>query len=406
MRMPSLLLLLILGLAPGFAANANAASYDVLFSARFVPAEGHALASMEVSQNDGALTLLDLNAPGPRFSHFEGDGEITRQGTRLIWQVPAGGGRLHYRVLVDRKRGSDHDALMTASWAVMRLDNLFPAARVRSAIGAFSRSSLRLEGPAGWSFESPYGPAIETVAVDVRGRRFTRPVGWLTAGDIGVRRSVIADREIAIAGPRGESFRRMDMLAFLHWTLPELARVAPSLPSRVLIVGGSDAMWRGGLSAPNSLYVHPSRPLLSGNSTSTLLHELMHVAMHGTGAPGDDWIVEGIPEYYSLVILLRTGGISGERFERALEWQQRWAQREDARLADPSSGANTARAVLLFRDLDVELAASGGRLDRVVAKLFGAGAVSRERLAELLEAELGRPSQVLERALRAAPEQG
>ncbi|MFU8815699.1 MAG: hypothetical protein ACNA7W_10165, partial [Pseudomonadales bacterium] len=315
MRILLLLLSLTLACAPAATLGAQPQSYDVLFSARFVPHEGHAEATIEVTRNNGALMQLDLNAPAPRFSGFTGDGEVSRQGRRLVWQVPANGGKLHYRVLVDRKRGTGYDALMTDDWVVMRLDNLFPAARVRSTAGAFSRSTLSFDGPSGWSFESPYGPAAEPLAVAARGHRFTRPVGWLAAGDLGIRRTVIAGRDIAIAGPRGENFRRMDLLAFLHWTVPELVRIAPSLPSRVLIVGGSEAMWRGGLSGPASLYVHPARPLLSGNSTSTFLHELMHVAMQGRGAPGDDWIVEGIPEYYSLVILLRTGGINGERFE-------------------------------------------------------------------------------------------
>jgi hypothetical protein len=406
MRMPlplmSILALLALLAEPSVAASSR--PYDVQFSARFVPAQGYAEASIEVAQADGLLTLLDFNAPGSRFSRFDGDGDVSRDGQRLIWQVPAAGGRLQYRVAVDHKRrGGAHDARLTEAWAVMRLDNLFPAARAVAAPGAHSRSILHLQGPAGWSFETPYGRSNEPVEVEPRGRRFTRPVGWMAAGDLGIRRSVIAGREFAIAGPRGENFRRMDMLAFLHWTVPELVRVAPFLPDRVLIVGGSDDMWRGGLSGPASLYLHPGRPLISGNSTSTLLHELMHVAMRGLGEAGDNWIVEGIPEYYSLIILLRSGGISGDRFEGAFTWLKDWTEREDGRLAHPSTGANTAYAVLLFRDLDVELAAAGRRLDSVVRELFGAGPVNRHRLAELMEAELGQPSRVLERALEAAP---
>jgi hypothetical protein len=406
MRMP-LPLMLLVALLPLLAAPAQAdrsRPYDVRFTAQFVPEQGHAEASIEVVQTDGRLTLLDFNAPPSRYGEFEGDGAVSREGTRLIWEVPAGGGRLDYRVVVDRKRrGGAHDARMTDSWAVVRLDHLFPAARAVGSPGTYSRSVLHLRGPEAWSFETPYGRSNEPVEVESRGRRFTRPAGWMAAGDIGIRRSVIAGREFAIAGPRGESFRRMDMLAFLHWTVPELVRVAPFMPDRVLIVGGSDDMWRGGLSGPASLYLHPGRPLISGNSTSTLLHELMHVAMRGLGEPGDNWIVEGIPEYYSLVILLRSGGISGERFEGALEWLRAWTEREDGHLAQPSTGANTAYAVLLFRDLDVELAAAGSRLDAVVRELFGGGPVNRSRLAALMEAELGRPSAVLERALKAAP---
>jgi hypothetical protein len=411
MRIPLRLWVLILVLAAGLpgapAIAAAARPYDVHFHARFEPDDGFAYATIEVVQSRGRLSQLDFNAPSPRFSQFEGDGEIAREGDRLLWRVPEGGGRLNYRVLVDKqRRGSGaHDARMTKTWVVMRLDNLFPSARVVGSPRASSRSTLHLTGPSGWAYETPYGPAREPVEVTERGRRFTRPVGWFAAGDIGIRRSVIAGRDVAIAGPRGENFRRMDMLTFLHWTIPELARVVPTLPDRLVIVAGSDDMWRGGLSGPASLYLHPGRPLVSGNSTSTLLHELMHVAMQGLGEHGDDWIVEGVPEYYSLVILLRSGGIDGERFERALDWLQRWVRREDGKLAHPSNGADTARAALLFRDLDLELASKGARLDDVVRELFGGGPINRSRLSALVEAELGEPSGVLERALRAAPSQ-
>jgi hypothetical protein len=232
------------------------------------------------------------------------------------------------------------------------------------------------------------------VSVDSRGRRFDRPVGWLAAGELGIRRTSIADRHIVIAGPKDQGFRRMDLLVFLNWTLPHLVRVAPSLPDRLLIVGGSRSMWRGGLSGPGSLYVHPDRPLVSGNATSTFLHELIHVATTDTSADGDDWIVEGIAEYYSLLLLLRSGGISGTRFQGTLEDLRDWMVKDRGKLSDPSTGADTARAVLLFRDLDVELAAAGARLDDVITKLL-AGRMDRKRLQTLTEAELGRPSKVL-----------
>jgi hypothetical protein len=59
-------------------------------------------------------------------------------------------------------------------------------------------------------------------------------------------------------------------------------------------------MWRGGLPGPASLYLHADRPLISGNSTSTLLHELVHVAQSYRAAKDEDWIVEGIAEYDTL----------------------------------------------------------------------------------------------------------
>jgi hypothetical protein len=373
--------------------------YDLDWHARFRPDEGHVEVRLVVDQDRPGLTRLDFRAPEARYDRFAGDGEVRRDGERVVWTVPAGGGELRYHAEVDHRRGDAWDARLTETWSVLRLDDLFPPVRARSRVDSHSRARLYLDGPDDWSFETPYGPvADDGVAVDTADRRFDRPLGWMAAGDLGIRRARIAGRRIAIAGPREQGMRRMDMLTFLHWTLPDLAEVAPSLPERVLIVGGSQDMWRGGLSGPGSLYVHPDRPLVSGNSTSTLLHELLHVAMREPPEPGADWIAEGLAEYYGVVILLRTGGIDGARFERTLARLKQWVREEDGKLADPSSGADTARAVLLFRDLDLELRRAGHGLDEVAAELLG-GTISIERLTDLVGRALDGPSDVLSKAL-------
>jgi len=98
------------------------------------------------------------------------------------------------------------------------------------------------------------------------------------------------------------------------------------------------------------------------------------------------------------VILLRTGGISESRYRRTLSMLEDWAEREGGILTDPSTGADTARAVLLFHALDLELAAAGSSLDAVTAELL-AGRVGRERLTDLARAELGRRAITLDEAL-------
>lgn len=393
--MPLVRLLVLLSLSAAAGAAAPARPYGLDWHARFLPGKGYVEARLEVTQSLHRLIEVDFNAPAPRYSHFEGDGSISREDERLIWQVPRKGGELRYRVQVDHERSGAHDALMTRDWAIARLDDLFPPAGVRSRVYAHSEARLYLEGPAGWSFESRYGPVdADGVAVETDSRRFERPLGWLAAGDLGIRRTRVSDRRIAIAGPKDQDFRRLDVLTFLRWTLPELTRIAPSLPERVVIVGGGREMWRGGLSGPGSLYVHPDRPLVSGNGTSTLLHELMHVATGEPPAKGADWIAEGIAEYYSLAILERTGGISRRRFRRTLERLEHWAREENGELTDPSTGADTARAVLLFHDLDRELRGAGASLDVVTAELL-AGRISLKRLADLVCDVLGEPSTVL-----------
>lgn len=381
------------------AASAQARDYDLTYSAQFLPGAGVAAAAIEVQQQRPGLTLLDLNAPAARYNDFEADGPIRRDGDRLIWEVPPQGGTLRYRVRIDHQRDGAWDARLTDDWAIARLDDVFPPVRSRSRAGAGARTRLELGGPEGWSFETRYGPVgPDGVRLDTSGRRLDRPLGWMAAGDLGIRRTRIGEHRIAIAGPKNEDFRRMDALTFLRWTMPELLQVAPSFPKRLLIVGGSQDMWRGGLSGPGSLYVHPDRPLVSGNATSTLLHELLHVATEEPPAKGDDWIVEGLAEYYASLILLRTGGISESRFERTLAMLRDWAERDGGSLADPSTGADTARAVLLFHALDQELAAAGSNLDAVTAELL-AGRVDRERLIDLARAELGKRAVTLDEAL-------
>lgn len=159
--------------------------YDVTFSATFRPDREVVEASITVTQSTHALRLLDFTAPEPEFLNFSGDGTVLRDGKHLVWTVPDTGGTLHYDVQVEHERGLLLDARMTDDWAILRLDDLFPPARVRSRIGAVSNSQLELQGPPGWLFESRYGPVAGPVSVTAPDRRFDRPTGWLAAGNLG-----------------------------------------------------------------------------------------------------------------------------------------------------------------------------------------------------------------------------
>jgi hypothetical protein len=377
-----------------------AETYDVRFSGRFDPDAERFEAAIEVQQSRRELRVLDFSAPEARFSEFRGDGVIERRGKRLVWALPPAGGRLEYVVKVDHRRGGSFDARLAPGWAVLRLDDVFPAARVVALKGRESRSTLELKGPRGWSFESRYGPVHKPIAVDNPERRFDRPTGWLAAGRLGIRRERIGKQRITVAAPQEHDLRRLDIIAFLRWTLPKLTRVFPDFPVRLLIVGARDDMWRGGLSGPGSVYLHSERPLISENGTSTLLHELIHIATGSLRGPREDWIVEGLAEYYSLEILRRSGGLSPERYQRAFDRLAEWTQRENGALRSPSTGADTARAALLFRDLQAELeAADAGSLDSVARRLLRRKAIDADALEALLEDALGGPSATLQRAL-------
>jgi len=379
--------------------------YDVTFSADFQPERHVVEAHIKVAQATHMLRLLDLYTPDPEFSGFVADGSFKRTANRLQWNVPAEGGTLTYKVRIDHERGKLMDARMTRNWAILRLDDVFPAARVRSRTGAISRSLLELHGPPGWHLETRYGTVDGPM--DVGGseqRRFVRPTGWMAAGKLGVRRELIAQRKVSVAAPVGQGMRRMDMLAFLRWTLPHLVKLFPDFPDRLLIVGARDQMWHGGLSGPGSVYLYADLPLISENATSPLLHELVHVATGSEGKKREDWIIEGLAEYYGLEILRRSGGISKKRFRQAMQQLGGWANRENGKLVSPSSGADTARAVLLFYGIQRELKQhEAGSLDSIVRKLMAAPSIDRGELLNLVEAKLGSRSDSLRQALNLNP---
>ncbi len=350
------------------------------------PDSGTAAVTLTLSQPRDLLKALDFNAPANRYSDFKGDGSLDVDTERVVWEPPARGGRLHYRARVNSLRGNVFEAKITPHWALFRLDDVFPPAVARALAGTRTEATLRFSGPRGWSFETPYGPSNVDVHPITSDRLFPRPTGWALAGEIGVRRDSIAGRRVAVAAPVGEGFRRQDTLAFLRWTLPALIEVFPGFPERLLVVSGSPDMWRGGLSGPSSLYLHTDRPLISGNGTSALIHELVHVAVASTKSESDDWLVEGLAEYYSLEILRRTGGISQQRFDDALGMLSDWSARDGGRLTSPSTGSDTAYATIQLHAVAARLAARGDSLDTVVAELVTTGPVTGKRLAAILKA--------------------
>jgi hypothetical protein len=221
----------------------------------------------------------------------------------------------------------------------------------------------------------------------------------MAAGRLGVRRERIAGVRVVVAGPMNQGVRRMDMIAHMNWNLPRLKRLVPAMPQRVLIVSAGDPMWRGGLSGPNSLYVHADRPLLSENGSSTLLHELVHVATGIKAEKGGDWIVEGIAEYYSLKLMWRSGTLTDRRYQQSFRKLETWALDAERLDVDIARGPVTARAVGVMRKLDREIHRKTNReksLDDVVRLLVAARqSVSTDRLRQAVAEVMGAPAQSL-----------
>ena len=348
--------------------------FDVLFDARIVPTERVARATISLGRGASNVNWLRFSIDPERHGDFRGDGQVDVEGDKVFWRPPRRGGRLRYTFRIDRLRNaSSYDARCAENWALFRGDHLFPPARINMADGATSRSRMRLRAPDGWSVVAPYERRDGVFLIDHEHRRLKRPTGWVVMGRLGVLRERIAGVRVAVAGPVGQGVRRQDMMAFLRWTLPSLKNMGWALPERLLIVGAGDPMWRGGLSAPRSVYLHAARPLISPDLSSPLLHEVVHAVTHARSGPGGDWVVEGLAELYSLEALVRSKTVSRRRYEKALAKLAERGQRAPRLAVDRADGDVTARAVTLLHDLDREIQRASeerARLDDVVARFI------------------------------------
>jgi predicted metalloprotease with PDZ domain len=171
-----------------------------------------------------------------------------------------------------------------------------------------------------------------------------------------------------------------------------------------------DPMWRGGLAGPDSIYLHADRPLIDQDGTSPLIHELVHVITHARAAPGFDWIVEGLAEFYSLEILRRSGAVSEETHEESMRQMKRRGDSVRSFSGD-STGAETARAVVLLEEIDERIreeTEGASSLDQVLAALVAERTVlDRTTLLDLIQKTSGVDvTAVLDRApksVRATP---
>lgn len=377
---------------------------------RFTLRAGAADAEVEMryTPGGGRVERFDFNLPSARYTPLAADGSFERRGERALWRPPARGGTVRFRVVLDQRRDDGrYSAHRAEQWAIFRGDRVFPAARLKTSPGAYSTTRVSFVLPKEWGVDTPYPKQADGgFLVDFPGRRFDRPVGWMIIGRIGIRRERIDGTEWAVAAPMGHAVRRMDLLAFVTYAAPSLSAAFGPLPDKVLIVLGPEPMWRGGLSAPRSLFLHADRPLISENGTSTLLHELTH-SLTRIRAEGDaDWIAEGLAEFYAVELLRRSGGMTAERHQRVLAWLKDWSRKVKSLRTRRAKAEVTARAALLFVDLDREIRdQSRGRhdLDDLNRRLMQLGKVSEQELRAQVEDLIGAPARTLDTPLLKKP---
>ncbi len=387
-------------------AQSDGLHYGLQYGLTLNPTTGRADVSLAVDDRVGGnIRSMRFHIDAKRHSNFQGDGTIKAEGDYVTWTPPETGGQLRFQVTVNNQRANGRfDARMTNDWAIFRGDDLFPPARTEGLDEAEADATLHVQLPKGWSFVAPYPEARDAddhvYEIEHAHRKFDRPIGWMAAGRLGVRRERIAGVRVVVAGPLEDGVRRLDMIALLNWNLPRARRLIPELPERLVVVSAGDPMWRGGLSGPNSLFVHADRPLLSENGSSTLIHELIHVITRLEGEKGGDWIVEGIAEYYSLKLMWRSGTLNDHRYKQAFLKLEEWGQEADRLDVDVARGPVTARAVGIMRKLDREIYKKTDRqksLDEVVRLLVAARAkVNNERLRQAVVEVMGQPADALD----------
>ncbi|WP_346839976.1 hypothetical protein [Microbulbifer sp. SAOS-129_SWC] len=404
-----MLRLLITLLALALPLSALADTYDLLYRARLQPDSGTARVEIQLS-GDKLPRKLTLDLSSGRYADLHSDQKLEHNGEKVTWFPKGPEASLSYQFTIDEKKGSGHyDSRITKDWAILRSDKLIPPMSVVANRHIHSRAELVLDLPKGWSSALPYREISDQryKLVDP-GRRFIRPKGWMIAGRIGSRQDEIDGINVTVAAPLGENIHRQDTLAFLSYNLPDLKKVFPNFPRRLLVVSAGDPMWRGGLSGTRSLFMHADRPMISGNRTSSIIHELVHVA---TGIHGDkhsDWIVEGLAEYYALEITRRSGGIGEKRYKEAMDDLAKWGREAPTLLRKRSSGPITARAVGVMREVDREIRqSSGGKasLDDVARALAeDRGEVSLAKFRHLAEQAAGGPVPALQLERLSKPE--
>lgn len=378
------------------------------YRVKFLPESDQAEVSISLEKGERVRSLnFNLGDEG-YYSDFSADGQWTQTSAqRGLWVPAKGKTRLSYKVRISHPRGEGrYDARMTADWALLRGDDLIPSAVLDQVDGTNLVARLQFDLPKGWRSVETGWPRVgkNTFRIDNKQRKFDRPTGWILAGKIGTRRAKLGETDVTIAAPVGEGMRRMDVLTLLTFVWPEVQAVFPRDPAKLLVVGAGDPMWRGGLSAPNSYFMHAARPLVSENGTSSLVHELVHVFSRISDTDNSDWISEGLAEYYAIELMRRAGGLSEDRYQKVREHLIKWSKPVKSLRTEHSTGPITARAVLLLQELDREIrqATKDGQqrsLDDVTRGLMRLDKVSTKDFIEISENVMGRSSKVLDNRL-------
>lgn len=378
---------------------------DLDYHVRLLPQSDQAEVRLTLAQGSAVRSLdFDL-ADGSRYSDFKADGQwqlTPGKVTRGVWRPAADKASLTYRVRISQPRKNNtFEARMTPGWALLRGDDLVPAARLDQQDGIELVSRLAFELPSGWKSVETAWPRIgkNRFRVDNVSRLFDRPTGWMLAGNLGTRRTRLGETEVTVASPRGQGMRRMDVLTLLTFVWPQVQAVYPRHPGKVLIVGAGDPMWRGSTAGYESIYLHSRLPLVSESGSSPLLRELAQMFGRISDDDRSDWISEGFAEFYAIELLRRAGGMSDERYQVLHDNLLKVGGKVSSLRGEQASAAQVARAVLLLQELDREIrlqTRNKRSLDDLLHSVMRLDKVSTREFVTLSESIIGEPSKVLQ----------
>ena len=377
---------------------------DLDYHVRLLPQSDQAEVRLTLAQGSAVRSLdFDLG-DGSHYSDFKADGQwqlSPGKPVRGVWQPATDKASLTYRVRVShgRKSGS-FDTRMTPTWALMRGDDLVPAARLDQQDGIELVSRLEFELPGGWKSVETAWPRIgkNKFRIDNVSRLFDRPTGWMLAGHLGSRRTRLGETEVTVASPRGQGMRRMDVLTLLTFVWPQVQAVFPRHPAKLLIVGANDPMWRGSLGLRESIYLNTRLPLVSESGTSAVVRELAQVFGRINDRQRSDWISEGFAEYYAIELVRRAGGMSDERYESLHGKLVKASQKVTTLRGEQVNPAQVSKAVLLLQELDREIrlqTRNKRSLDDVMRGAMRLESVDTKEFVQLAESVIGESSKVL-----------
>jgi len=381
---------------------------DLDYHVRLLPQSDQAEVRLTLAQGSAVRSLdFDLG-DGSDYSDFKADGQwqlTPGKAARGVWRPAADKASLTYRVRIThgRKNGS-FDTRMTPNWALLRGDDLVPAAKLDQQDGTELVSRLEFELPSGWKSVETAWPRIgkNTFRVNNPARLFDRPTGWMLAGHLGSRRTRLGETEVTVASPLGQGMHRMDVLTLLTFVWPQAQAVFPRHPSKLLIVGANDPMWRGSVAGRESIYLNSRLPLVSESGSSALVRELVRVFGRINDSERSDWISEGFAEFYAIELVRRAGGMSDERYESLQKKLVRNSQKVTTLRGEQLSAAQVSKVVVLLGELDREIrlkTRNKRSLDDVLRGAMHLERVDTKAFVQLSESVIGEPSKVLDTEL-------